>query len=855
MPPIVMTQLSESDIIASNPIGDGLDRFRSLFRSMLKDLSISELQDVSAQVVHLTEVANAGKTKNLCTSTFRLIYIDARTLALGLVITLQALPAARFFQSPSGRGALDSSLAVFYSRLSRDDIDIGSIIPLLEQVIKLAPDLDIWNAAFELVAEPRTPPTVLNSSVHDTPVKSNSGSQQGSEQDHSDIDNRMLQEVSGCVYNNTKGFYEKYFEGRSWSSATERIVREADPQIAGDYWADYPNPPSQDVFLEWFFEFQSKFFLERRGTFYSSSSSPLGGSDCKRKPDIFLALSNTAKRNGQYIWQDVRIIGELKQSISRKYRDEFKKFCGYAREVFTSQPTRLFLHGFVIRGSIMELWVFDRSGPYNRDTFDIRKDPNRFIIVMAGYTMMSDEELGLNTYIKEDEHGKYIMFKAEDKTKEEKLCLEDKPIALQHAIVCRGTTCYRAKRPDAEDWEFVVKFSWRSDKRRAEGELLKLARERGVWGVARLFGYQDLDSIANLRQGLQFGKPRWFSKDNSGSASQTLSRTKSTSSKKSQLRSSILADGRVTELSSSGQKRKRYGKADELRQSKRSRSGSSGILADITSQTNQVTTEQSGSAEGANKCSIEKPKATSLMPPKGVDDESFDNRIFSCLVVSPPGRPIHEFKSVLEFLKACRDVIKGHRSLYQDGKILHRDVSKNNIIITDAKKEEDPSGMLIDLDLARESGGGPSGARHQTGTMEFMAIEVLEGRAHTYRHDLESFFYVFLWVIIRHGWRTSDDLPVESRLQEWYTGTYGRIAGAKRGVMDKIGFKSIIAEFPLQFEGVKHLAEELRRILFPIRDEALFTGTYSEPKWVDSMYDGMINAFNGAIGTYQRRYA
>lgn len=56
--------------------------------------------------------------------------------------------------------------------------------------------------------------------------------------------------------------------------------------------------------------------------------------------------------------------------------------------------------------------------------------------------------------------------------------------------------------------------------------------------------------------------------------------------------------------------------------------------------------------------------------------------------------------------------------------------------------------MLIDLDLAKELNTGPSGARHRTGTMEFMAIEVLQGHTHTYRHDLESFFYVFLWTII-----------------------------------------------------------------------------------------------------------
>src|SRR5437762_955991 len=58
-----------------------------------------------------------------------------------------------------------------------------------------------------------TPPTVFNSSVFDTPLKSTSGSQQGSEQVHNDVDDRILQEVNGCVYNGIIGFYEKYFEG------------------------------------------------------------------------------------------------------------------------------------------------------------------------------------------------------------------------------------------------------------------------------------------------------------------------------------------------------------------------------------------------------------------------------------------------------------------------------------------------------------------------------------------------------------------------------------------------------------------------------------------------------------------
>ena len=105
-----------------------------------------------------------------------------------------------------------------------------------------------------------------------------------------------------------------------------------------------------------------------------------------------------------------------------------------------------------------------------------------------------------------------------------------------------------------------------------------------------------------------------------------------------------------------------------------------------------------------------------------------------------------------ELLTALRDAIRGHRSLYMDGGILHRDISENNIIITDPMRTKGFSGILIELDLAEIVGSGPSGARHQTGTVESMAIQVLQKTAHTHRHDLESFFYVLLWICARRSW-------------------------------------------------------------------------------------------------------
>jgi serine/threonine protein kinase len=234
---------------------------------------------------------------------------------------------------------------------------------------------------------------------------------------------------------------------------------------------------------------------------------------------------------------------------------------------------------------------------------------------------------------------------------------------------------------------------------------------------------------------------------------------------------------------------------------------------------------------------------SSLIGPKTRNDESFENRILSCLVISPPGRAIETFESINEFLEACRDFIRAHRSLYFDGNILHRDISKNNIIITDAENDQDPKGMLIDLDLAKELESGPSGARHRTGTMEFMAIEVLEGKPHTYRHDLESFFYVFLWEIICHHQEACHD----SQLRAWYTGSYQTIATTKLGQMDQQKFTCILAEFPLEFESLKGLAKELRDILFPFKD-GIFTRTYNDP---DQLYQPMIKAFERAIARHK----
>ena len=87
-------------------------------------------------------------------------------------------------------------------------------------------------------------------------------------------------------------------------------------------------------------------------------------------------------------------------------------------------------------------------------------------------------------------------------------------------------------------------------------------------------------------------------------------------------------------------------------------------------------------------------------------------------------------------------------------KILHRDISVNNILLHGDLGPNHPGGFLIDFDLAiRMDPRANSEAMHRTGTFDFMALEVLiapEGHQHNPLHDLESFFYVFIWVLMKY---------------------------------------------------------------------------------------------------------
>ncbi|KAG2131321.1 hypothetical protein DEU56DRAFT_717782, partial [Suillus clintonianus] len=96
-----------------------------------------------------------------------------------------------------------------------------------------------------------------------------------------------------------------------------------------------------------------------------------------------------------------------------------------------------------------------------------------------------------------------------------------------------------------------------------------------------------------------------------------------------------------------------------------------------------------------------------------------------------------------------------HIDLWKAG-VYHRDVGPENMMWYRDKLGK-LMGVLNDCDLSSLANvPGPQG-NERTGTVPFMAFDLLTARAqrgevkHLYRHDMESFVWVFIWICFRYS--------------------------------------------------------------------------------------------------------
>ncbi|KAJ7603017.1 hypothetical protein DFH06DRAFT_1022847, partial [Mycena polygramma] len=143
-------------------------------------------------------------------------------------------------------------------------------------------------------------------------------------------------------------------------------------------------------------------------------------------------------------------------------------------------------------------------------------------------------------------------------------------------------------------------------------------------------------------------------------------------------------------------------------------------------------------------------------------------------LLTPVGISLKHFPSSTALVSALEAAVKHHEIAYKAG-VMHRDVSEGNVMF----EEETMEGFLVDWDYAEFTEEGwnnfkewfPDRAENDlyadvnkslkdlTGTYPFMAIELHKkgDTLHTISHDMESFYWLLIWMILRYTAHTHED--------------------------------------------------------------------------------------------------
>ncbi|KAJ7044555.1 hypothetical protein C8F04DRAFT_942097, partial [Mycena alexandri] len=143
-------------------------------------------------------------------------------------------------------------------------------------------------------------------------------------------------------------------------------------------------------------------------------------------------------------------------------------------------------------------------------------------------------------------------------------------------------------------------------------------------------------------------------------------------------------------------------------------------------------------------------------------DSCHDRSLFT-----PVGFTLDQFHSTKQLVQALRSAIAGHGLALLAG-VLHRDVSAGNVLIDEDVPASPDAGFILDFDYSEFTEEGlerfaklhpdfymeevDKDLKDITGTYPFMALPALPAVVHTYssQHDLESFYWLLVWLLLRH---------------------------------------------------------------------------------------------------------
>ncbi|KAJ7201184.1 hypothetical protein B0H12DRAFT_1244298 [Mycena haematopus] len=179
-------------------------------------------------------------------------------------------------------------------------------------------------------------------------------------------------------------------------------------------------------------------------------------------------------------------------------------------------------------------------------------------------------------------------------------------------------------------------------------------------------------------------------------------------------------------------------------------------------------------------------------PPLGI----YEEQVFRLIVLAEL-RPITELYDPNKLAKIFRQIFNCYRWLHEEAKIIHRDISITNLMYREIGGEV--YGVLNDFDLALRLGDTKLfTSKQRTGTKPYMATDLLVDSppTHFYRHDLESFLYVLVFLTCKIK---------ESDLAEWQDLGMDQLKQAKIAAIAQKGFRHGFEAFRLWIQNFTEL--------------------------------------------------
>ncbi|KAG8998305.1 hypothetical protein FRB94_005214 [Tulasnella sp. JGI-2019a] len=484
-------------------------------------------------------------------------------------------------------------------------------------------------------------------------------------------------------------------------------------------------------------------------------------------PDLALVLDDgvTTQRGYRAMWRDVRVGIEVKFDTIFD-SGTVAQVARYARAMRMDQPERNFFYTLLISKDECRIFRWDSAACYVTEPLAYHEDPERFIELIGRLAALSPEDLGFDLAFSNSGrvHSSKMMettltispsqvrnlrergpdgriprrshtesSQGNDHQLEVFLLANILARVAQDYNFCRSTTvwvCQRIVDGTPQETPCIIKQNYQDDSRPHEASFYTEAN--GIEGVGHLECFQQLDSTREYRERIDDADVTgcWRKADVevklkvSTAPTPTLKDWAAMATRRIPLKAPV--------------------------QVKRKTAGTRSTQASGPTRTSQASIHL-GPTKTAHCMGSWKHHPDEKAPKL--------ERVLLRLVFDQVGAPLNLTEDATQLISVAHDCLNGIWRLWLQG-IIHRDISFGNLLVTIS---EPYRGFLIDLGLSMripkdgqaEEGSEPH--HHLTGTLPFIAVALLRPRnrnarpAHEVGHDIESLFWVLLWICLTYS--------------------------------------------------------------------------------------------------------